>query len=134
MYLIISLAEALGRLKGTKAKGWIVTLFDSPMTLLNWIAQAGDHLMLHFSSQLFFNSPEIRAGSIGENLFGGNTGNVLSLLKEGFRRRHIWANAREDTVGEIFVNVQNTYFAVDRATELQDVLIANNAILGLSTY
>ena len=89
MHFIIRLAEALGRLKGAKAQRRIVALLDPPMTLLNRIVQAGDHRMLHFSPQLFFNRPGIGVESIGEHLFWGNIGNILSLPKEGFRRRHI---------------------------------------------
>ncbi len=37
-----------------------------PMTFLNRIAQAGDHLVLHFSAQLVFNRARIGAESIGE--------------------------------------------------------------------
>ncbi len=80
--LIINLAEAFGRLKGAKAKGWIVTLLDAPMTLLKRIAQARDDLVLHLGSQLFFNRARIGVESIGEHSFWGNIGNVLSLLKE----------------------------------------------------
>ena len=32
MHLIIRLTEVLGRLKGSKAKRWIVTLLDAPLT------------------------------------------------------------------------------------------------------
>ena len=45
--------------------------------------------MLHLSAQLFFNRTGIGVESIGEHLFRRDIGNVLSLLKEGFSRRHI---------------------------------------------
>ena len=64
MHLIISLAEAFGRLKDAKTKRWIVPLLDLQMTLLNRVTQTGDRLVLHFSFRLFPNGARIGAESI----------------------------------------------------------------------
>ena len=78
MHLLIGLTEALARLNSAKPQGGIVTLLDPPMTLLNRIAQAGDHLVLHVSSKLFFNGARIGVESIGEYPFWGNIGNAVT--------------------------------------------------------
>ena len=83
-HLIYRLAETLCGVEAVKTQRGVITLFDTPMILLDQIGTTGHLDMLDFRSQHLSNGPWVGRMAITHHPLWRLAGRVLGLLKERF--------------------------------------------------